>query len=82
MAPMATGVVCDVISLVISGIAAGVVVQVILGVIGKVDAAVPSVSPSRDDAGEISAQYATACSRKYVMDVGRTRIVQPDRNSW
>ena len=73
MTPTAPNVVCDVIGVVVSGIAASVVAQVVLGVIGRVDATVPSATPSRDAAGGISAQHATACSRKYVMDVARIK---------
>lgn len=73
MTPTGPNVVCDVISLVLSNIAAIVIAQIILGAIGRVDVEVPSVPPSRDDAGGISAQHATACSREYVMDVARTK---------
>ena len=56
MTPMVAGVVCDAIGSVISGITAGVMAQVILGVIDRVEAAVASTSPSRGQAGGISAQ--------------------------
>ena len=82
MIPTAPNVVCDVISLVISGITAGVMARVILGAIGGVDAEVTGISPSRDYTGGISAQHATVCSRKYVMDAVRTKLnIDPSARS-
>ena len=70
----AAGVVSGVISLVLGGITAGVMAPVFLGAIGGVDVTVPGISPSRGYTSGISAQHATACSRKYVMDAVRTEL--------